>query len=57
MSALFLLGYMGMSLVGPLLGNCGKESVLTHSLKITVVEACVPDNKCYFFWLNHYVYC
>jgi len=36
MRALFLLGYLGTSLVGPLLGKCGKKYVLTYSLEITV---------------------
>jgi hypothetical protein len=49
MRALFLLSYLGMSLVGPLLGNCGKEYVFTYSLKIAVVEASVLDKKILFF--------
>jgi hypothetical protein len=48
MGELCLLGYLGMILFGPLLGNYGNKSIPTHPF-----EACVPNIECYF-WFNHY---
>jgi hypothetical protein len=51
MGALCFLNYLGMILLGPLLGNSGNKYVPTYSF-----EACVQNNECYFLF-NHYVDC